>query len=98
MQGIGSAMFEHLVYDAACRPLTVSLADYLMPLAPDIPPIEIHHIETPTPLTPLGAKGMGEGGAIGPPAAIANTVSDALQVQVCATPLTASAIRRLITG
>lgn len=96
VQGIGSAMFEHFVYDEECQPLTVSFADYLMPLAPEIPPIDLHHIETPTSLTPLGAKGMGEGGAIGPPAAIANAVADALKVRVSATPLTALAIWRLV--
>lgn len=92
VQGIGSALFENFVYDSECQPLTTSFADYLMPLAPEIPNIEIHHLETPTPLTPLGAKGLGEGGAIGPAAAIANAVSDALGVEVKQTPLNASAI------
>jgi len=96
VQGIGSAMLEHLLYDENCQPMAITFADYLMPLAPEIPPIEVHHIETPTPLTPLGAKGLGEGGAIGPAAAIANAVSDALQVDVAATPLTANAIWHLI--
>lgn len=95
VQGIGSALFEHFVYDEECQPLTTSFADYLMPLAPEIPDIEVHHIETPTPLTPLGAKGLGEGGAIGPAAAIANAVSNALGVQARETPLTASAIWHL---
>ncbi|MBN8938130.1 MAG: xanthine dehydrogenase family protein [Rhizobiales bacterium] len=95
VQGIGSAMLEHFVYDAECQPLTTSFADYLMPLAPEIPTIEVHHIETQTPLTPLGAKGLGEGGAIGPAAAIANAVSNALDVSVTATPLNANAIWKL---
>ncbi|WP_127143582.1 xanthine dehydrogenase family protein molybdopterin-binding subunit [Pelagibacterium montanilacus] len=95
VQGIGSALFEHFVYDAECQPLTTSFADYLMPQAPEIPDIEVHHIETPTPLTPLGAKGLGEGGAIGPAAAIANAVSNALDVEVSETPLKASAIWHL---
>jgi carbon-monoxide dehydrogenase large subunit len=95
VQGIGSAMLEHFVYDEQCQPLTTSFADYLMPLAPEIPPIEVHHIETPTPLTPLGAKGLGEGGAIGPAAAIANAVSDALGVAVTSTPLNGNAIWKL---
>lgn len=98
VQGIGSAMFEHFVYDAECQPLTTSFADYLMPLAPEIPNIEVHHIETPTPLTPLGAKGLGEGGAIGPAAAIANAVANALDVPVFSTPLNADAIWRLAAG
>ncbi|MBW3095841.1 xanthine dehydrogenase family protein molybdopterin-binding subunit [Pseudohoeflea coraliihabitans] len=92
VQGIGSALLEHFVYDSEGQPLTTSFADYLMPLAPEIPDVEVHHIETPTPLTPLGAKGLGEGGAIGPAAAIANAVSDALGTEVASTPLNASAI------
>ncbi|MGV6875714.1 xanthine dehydrogenase family protein molybdopterin-binding subunit [Pseudochelatococcus sp. B33] len=95
VQGIGSALFEHFIYDAEGQPLTTSFADYLMPQAPEIPDIEVHHIETPTPLTPLGAKGLGEGGAIGPAAAIANAVADALGVEVNATPLNANAIWEL---
>lgn len=95
VQGIGSAMFEHFIYNAECQPLTTNFADYLMPLAPEIPDIEVHHIETPTPLTPLGAKGLGEGGAIGPAAAIANAVANALQVEVTSTPLKTSTIWEL---
>lgn len=95
VQGIGSAMFEHFIYDAQCQPLTTNFADYLMPLAPEIPDIEVHHIETPTALTPLGAKGLGEGGAIGPAAAIANAVANALEVGVESTPLNANALWKL---
>lgn len=95
VQGIGSAMLEHFIYDEECQPLTVSFADYLMPLAPEIPDIEIHHFETPTTRTPLGAKGLGEGGAIGPAAAIGNAVANALGVEVGQTPLNASAIWKL---
>ena len=95
VQGIGSAMLEHFIYDEECQPLTVSFADYLMPLAPEIPEIEIFHFETPTPLTPLGAKGLGEGGAIGPAAAIANAVANALGLEVRQTPLNAQAIWQL---
>jgi len=95
VQGIGSAMFEHFIYDEECQPLTTSFADYLMPLAPEIPNIEVHHIETPTPLTPLGAKGLGEGGAIGPAAAIANAVANALGVSVASTPLNTNAVWKL---
>lgn len=95
VQGIGSALFEHIVYDEDCQPLTTSFADYLMPQAPEIPNIEVHHIETPTPDNPIGAKGLGEGGAIGPAAAIANAVANALDVQVNETPLTPSVIWQL---
>lgn len=95
VQGIGSAMFEHFIYNEECQPLTTNFADYMMPLAPEIPDIEVHHIETPTPLTPLGAKGLGEGGAIGPAAAIANAVANALGVSVASTPVNTQAIWRL---
>ena len=77
-QGIGSALLEQFIYDEEAQPLTTNFADYLMPSATDIPDIEIHHLATPSPLTPLGMKGMGEGGAIGPAAAIGNAIADAL--------------------
>lgn len=96
VQGIGSALFEHFIYNEEGQPLTTNFADYLMPASSDLPDIEIHHIMTPTPLTPLGAKGMGEGGAIGPPAAIANAVSNALGVPVAETPLGLNAVWSLI--
>lgn len=77
-QGIGTALYEEIPYDAAGQPLATTFADYLMPGAPEIPHIRIVHMETPTPHTEYGMKGMGEGGAIAPPAAIANAVRDAL--------------------
>ena len=95
-QGIGSALLEEFVYDAEGQPLTTTFADYLMPGATDMPDIEVHHIVTPSPLTELGMKGMGEGGAIGPPAAIANAIADALKVPVRATPFTANRVWDLI--
>jgi aerobic carbon-monoxide dehydrogenase large subunit len=78
VQGIGNAMLEHLQYDESGQLLTTSLMDYLAPTAADVPDFEIGHIETLTPLTVEGVKGMGEGGAIGAPAAILNAVADAL--------------------
>jgi carbon-monoxide dehydrogenase large subunit len=78
VQGIGSALLEELVYDAEGQPLATTLADYLVPTATDVPRLEIHHLETPSSRTTTGAKGMGEGGAIGAPAAILNAVNDAL--------------------
>jgi carbon-monoxide dehydrogenase large subunit len=95
-QGIGSALLEEFVYDSEGQPLTTTFADYLMPSATDLPDIEVHHIVTPSPLTELGMKGMGEGGAIGPPAAIANAIADALKVPVCGTPFTANRVWDLI--
>jgi carbon-monoxide dehydrogenase large subunit len=78
-QGIGGALCEHLVYDAAGQPLSGSLTDYALPRAEDVPAVELAHIESPSPRNPLGVKGLREGGAIGPPAAIANAVEDALR-------------------
>jgi carbon-monoxide dehydrogenase large subunit len=77
-QGIGNALFEEIVYDRAGNVQTATLADYLPPTACEIPPIELHHVETPAASSVTGAKGLGEGGAIGAPAAILNAVNDAL--------------------
>ncbi|TMA53017.1 MAG: xanthine dehydrogenase family protein [Deltaproteobacteria bacterium] len=71
-QGIGTALYEQVVYDENGQFLTGTLMDYLAPTAVDVPQVEIGHIESPSPYTPGGIKGMGEGGAIAPPAAIAN--------------------------
>jgi aerobic carbon-monoxide dehydrogenase large subunit len=89
-QGIGGALLEEMVYDAAGQLLTGTLMDYLVPTAMELPPIETRHLEFPSPRNPLGIKGIGEGGAISPPAAIANAVEDALRpfgVRVTRTPL-----------
>jgi carbon-monoxide dehydrogenase large subunit len=77
-QGVGGALYEEMVYDDQGQLLTGSLMDYLVPTALELPPIETVHLEYPSPRNPLGAKGLGEGGAISPPAAIANAVEDAL--------------------
>jgi carbon-monoxide dehydrogenase large subunit len=95
VQGIGSALFEEFKYSADGQPLTANFADYLMPAAPEIPAIEIHHFQSPSDVTPLGIKGLGEGGAIGPAAAIANAVSNALGVPVRETPLSKDRIWQL---
>lgn len=78
VQGIGTALYEEIPYDDQGQPLAATFADYLMPGAAEMPAIKIAHLHTPTPYTEYGMKGMGEGGAIGPPAAIANAVRDAL--------------------
>jgi carbon-monoxide dehydrogenase large subunit len=96
VQGIGSALWEHFIYDKEGQPLTTNFADYLMPSAPGVPNIEVHHIQTPSSVTPLGMKGLGEGGAIGPAAAIANAVQDAIGVPVQETPITPYRIWRLL--
>jgi len=98
-QGIGGALLEHLVYDESGQMLSQTLMEYLLPSALDVPMIEVHHLETPSPFTIGGFKGMGEGGAIGAYAALANAVSDALAplgVAVSALPLSPDRILRLI--
>jgi carbon-monoxide dehydrogenase large subunit len=78
-QGLGGALLEEFNYDAQGQLLTGSLMDYLLPTASDIPNFELIHQSSPTPLNPLGVKGVGEGGAISPPVVVANAVSDALR-------------------
>ncbi len=100
-QGIGGALFEDMVYDEQGQLLAGSLMDYAIPKADDLPLIETVHLEFPSPRNPLGVKGMGEGGAISPPAAIANAVEDALApfgVRVTETPLTPARIRALLAA
>ena len=78
-QGIGTALYEEMAFDAHGQPMAVTLADYMLPGATEVPVLRIDHMETPSPYTEFGQKGIGEGGAIGPPAAIANAVNDALR-------------------
>jgi carbon-monoxide dehydrogenase large subunit len=90
VQGIGGALFEGIVYDAEGQLLSGTLMDYAMPVASDVPPIIVVHRETPSPLNPLGVKGLGEGGAISPPVTLANAVCDALaafDIEINATPI-----------
>ena len=68
--GVGATLYEWMRYDASGQPQTVTFADYMLPTSDIIPPIEIHHMESPTPLNPLGVKGAAESGTIGAPAAI----------------------------
>jgi len=78
-QGLGGALFEEFLYDAQGEPLCVNFADYLMPTAREIPPVEVLITEdAPSPLNPLGLKGAGEGGANAVGAAIAAAIDDAL--------------------
>ena len=78
-QGIGGCLLEQVVYDGEGQNLTGSLMDYLIPVAAQMPPIEILHTETPSPQNELGIKGLGEGGVVGPPAVIINGACDALR-------------------
>jgi carbon-monoxide dehydrogenase large subunit len=77
--GVGNALFERLVYDDDAQPLGVNFGEYLLPLATDVPPIDVHHSETPSPLNPLGLKGAGEAGTIPAIAAIVAAVENALR-------------------
>jgi carbon-monoxide dehydrogenase large subunit len=90
-QGIGTALYEEMPFDKQGQPLASTLADYLLPGCPEIPNIRLFHMETPSPHTEFGVKGVGEGGAIGPAGAIANAINDALQslgVEICEIPIT----------
>ena len=78
-QGIGTAFYEETPYDDNGQPLASTLADYMLPGATEVPNMRLHHFETPSPHTEFGAKGMGEGGAIAPPAVLFNAVNDALR-------------------
>src|SRR3546814_15107129 len=89
-QGIGNALYEEIPYDEHGQPLATTLADYLLPGSTEVPEIKIAHMCTPAEHTEYGMKGMGEGGAISPPAAIANAVRDALAglgPELCETPI-----------
>ncbi len=97
-QGVGTALYEEMPYADDGQPLAPTLADYLLPGPTEIPAIRIDHLETPSPYTTFGQKGIGEGGAIGPPAAIANAVNDALAplgVEISECPITP---RRLLAA
>jgi carbon-monoxide dehydrogenase large subunit len=78
VQGLGQAIFEEAVHDEEGQPLTGNLTLYGIPGASEVPPIQSEFQETPSPLNPLGAKGLGESGSIAIPAALANAVADAL--------------------
>ncbi|MGE0627155.1 MAG: xanthine dehydrogenase family protein molybdopterin-binding subunit [Hyphomicrobiaceae bacterium] len=100
-QGIGTCLYEEMPFDERGQPLATTLADYLLPGATTVPTIRVDHMETPSPHTEFGVKGIGEGGAIGPPAAIVSAVNDALRptgATVADVPLTPqrvlSAIRK----
>ena len=99
VQGLGGVLLENFVYDAAGNPLTTTFMDYLLPTTTDIPAIEVGHVETDSTTNPGGYKGMGEGGAIGAHAAVANAVADALAhlgVKVTSTPLGPTDIFELV--
>ncbi|HCS70351.1 MAG TPA: dehydrogenase [Rhodospirillaceae bacterium] len=99
--GIGNALLERMVFDADANPLTTTFADYLMPTAEIVPTCDIVHMESPTPLNPLGAKGAGEGGTIPAPAAIVAAVENALSpfgIRITDCPITPQRIVELINA
>lgn len=97
--GIGNGLFEEAIYDEFGQLLNPTFMDYLLPTAADVPPIEVVHDNHPTPLNPLGVKGVGEGGTTSAPAAIANAIADAmrpLHLQIDSVPVTPARLKRLI--
>jgi len=97
-QGVASALYEEFVYDENGSFLTGSFADYLVPTVAEIPKLEILHQETPSPFTPLGAKGMAEGNCMSTPACIANAIADALGVRDVTLPMTPRRLHALVAG
>ena len=78
-QGIGTCLYEAMPFDAQGQPLASTMLDYMLPGPTEVPDIRVLHMETPSPYTEFGIKGLGEGGAVGPPAAIVSAVNDALR-------------------
>ena len=96
-QGIGGAMYEHLVYDEAGNLTTGTLLDYLMPTSAEIPELTIGHVSTPA-ANPTGVRGVGEGGTLAPNAVVAGAVADALGVEVDDLPVTPASVWTLLQG
>lgn len=95
-QGIGGAFYEKLVYDEDGQLLTQTFMDYLLPTAAEVPKVEIGHIETPSPLNPLGVKGAGEAGVIPAAAVIASALDDALGTSIAEMPLSHNRLLELV--
>jgi carbon-monoxide dehydrogenase large subunit len=99
VHGISNALFERILHDEMGQPLTTNFADYLLPNAPEIPRIEIIHMESPSPLNPIGVKGAGEGGTIPAAACVIAAVEDALSpfaVRLTDHPVSPASLRGLI--
>ena len=97
-QGIANALLEEIVYDPGGDITTTTLADFLLPTTMEIPDIEIHHLETITPESATGAKGLGEGGTIGAPAAVLNAIADAIGRPVDEMPATPLRLHRMMAA
>jgi aerobic carbon-monoxide dehydrogenase large subunit len=94
-QGLGTALYEEIPYDENGQPLASTFLDYTIPGPTEVPDVRVLHMETPSPHTRFGIKGMGEGGAIAPPAVVINAINDALRplnVEIGETPATAERI------
>jgi carbon-monoxide dehydrogenase large subunit len=99
VQGIGAALYEHCVYDAQGQLLTATMADYLVPMAAEMPDIQVDHVETPTAFAEGGFKGAGEAGTAGAPGAVLNAVNDALSplgARVTEQPITPEVVLRAL--
>ncbi len=99
IHGIGNAFFEHMRFDDEAQPVSTTFADYLLPLATNAPNVEVLHMETPSPLNPLGLKGAGEGGTIPAIATLISAVEDALSpfgVRIAEAPITPARIVALV--
>jgi carbon-monoxide dehydrogenase large subunit len=97
LTGLGAALSEEVVYDEHAQPASSSLLDYRLPTAGELPgELLTAFVETPTPLNPLGAKGLGDNGAIGVPPAVANALSDALDGLQLDPPFTAERVWRAL--
>lgn len=99
--GLGNALYEEAVYNEDGQLLTATFMDYLLPTSAEVPNLRVIHDEHPTPLNSLGVKGVGEGGTVSPPAAIANAICDALlpaDVRITEMPVTPERLFRLIRG
>lgn len=90
-QGLGGALYEHLIYDDAGNLTTGTLMDYLMPTSAEVPDLTIEHLNKPAD-NPLGVRGVGEGGTLGPNAVLAGAVADAVGVQIMTLPLTPATV------
>jgi 2-furoyl-CoA dehydrogenase large subunit len=99
VQGLATALYEEIIYDDKTGALqTGTFAEYLVPTACEVPQIEIIHMETPSPFTPLGAKGLAEGNCMSTPVCIANAVADALSLRDVQLPITPNRLNALLAG
>jgi 2-furoyl-CoA dehydrogenase large subunit len=96
VQGIAAALYEEFTYNEEGAFLSGTFADYLVPTVAEVPEVEILHYESPSPFTPLGAKGLAEGNCMSTPAAIANAIADALGAKEIILPATPRRIHALM--